>query len=288
MKNLNELQQQRAALVAALEPLSANTQRLSEALEVAREEQAAHESAAGVSPEYKAARAMVRQLDADHVAACKKSAAIAAQIASVDLLIKAAADSKQVAIDECAANNQVARVAASLSKVSERLDSLHTEIQQAIDTAQQGEQAAAMAMAKAVASGDDKAEKAAAAEMIAAIDAGRKADEKHRASQVIISALDAEVKALDEQLEAAQKLAFKARRAVLEVSRLRLESEWDAAAVALATIGAGLKSVLRELDGPHGNMAFFAFQALNIRSFTPAGNTIAADNLSSYIARPAV
>lgn len=287
MKNLNELQQQREALVAELEPLSDNAHKLSEALEVARQEQTAHESFAGASPEYKAARALARQLGADHHDACKKSGAIAAQIASIDLLIKADADSKQAAIDERAANDQVARVAASLSKVSERLDSLRAEIQQATDTAQQGEQAAAQAMAKAVGSGDDKAEKAAAAEMSAAIDAARKADEKHRASQVIISALEAEVKALGEQLEAAEGLAFKARRTVLQGSRLRLEGEWDAAAVELATIGARLKSVLNELDGPHGQMAYHAFQALNIRSFTPAGNTIAADNLSSYIARPA-
>jgi hypothetical protein len=284
MKNLNELQEHRAALVAELEPLTANVQKLEEALELARRARDALASPAGTTPEFKDARATARSVDDQHRDACKKAHVITGQIASIDLLVKADADSKQAAIDERAAADQVTRVAGSLRKVLERLDSLRTEIQQASEAAQQGEQAAAQAIAKATVRGDDKAEKAATAEMSAAIDAGRKAEEKHRTSQVIISAFEAEAKALGEQLEVAKVQALKARRVVLRGSQLKIESEWDAAAAALATIGARLKSVLHELDGTHGTTAFWVFSDLHIRSFTPAGRTIAADNLSSYAA----
>jgi hypothetical protein len=278
MKNLNELQEQRAALVAEREQLIDRQPELEAAWETAPR---AYNHLGHMISTPESVAAMDAASSATARIHCITSAIEAsggkgldAQIAYLERLAKADEALATANTEGTAATAQATRLAASQQLVMERLASLQSEVQQGKAAAQQAEQSAAQAIAIATASGDSKAEKAAQAMMSAAIESARQAEAKERQNQAVTSALEAEADALATQLGSAQKRADAATTAAQNAVRLKLHAEWNAAVEALALVGERLTAIGERFTGYGGA------SALSVPVFGPVGRALTAGDLA--------
>jgi hypothetical protein len=276
MKTLNELQEHRAALVAEQIELTATLPALEEAERIAPVNWNYLGNPIG-SPEKTAAMERRHEVEqcltsmASTVARIDKDIAYLELLASADSEIAAARTEAQQA-GECAK-----RLTDSSHRIAERMAQIHSDEEQATEDANLAEQVAAQEMAKATASGDSKASKAAQARMIEAIEATRAAKAQTEANLPLVSALEAEARALAEQLETARKQKGTAIESGRRATCTRLGAEWDQAAGILQTIGASLvnQGVRYPLTG------------LKLPTFAPGDKTITHDHLRAIASKEA-
>jgi hypothetical protein len=265
MKDLNELQEQRAALMAERAELTTILAEL-EASELAAKEAFESLNRPGVADTQSAKdsrRALSDAIDQNNVARAR-AARIDKRCAHLEQLADAAVQLVDAGTAEQAATAQAERLTASRKQVLERLAQMEAEASQAIESAQFAEQSAADEMAQAIASGDNKAAKAAQSKMDTAIQAAREAQTNAAAGENLARALETQADALTQQLAEAQARASAARDAGRAAQRLILSAEWDAAAENLAAIGAELVVLLPE-------MGYFSMGPLKVPTFTPGG-----------------
>lgn len=257
MKTLDQLQDQRAAMLDELEGMQDSLSRLHAAVDAAPTgwNELGHPTG---SPEGDAARAALSDTEARIHSTARSVERLDVQIAHVELtanadgtIIKARAAAKAV-------TEQAARLTISLDLVRERLTSLQSEALQAKESAQQSEQNAANAIASATASGNSKAAKEAQSMIEAAIEEGRQAEDKERQSRAVVSALEAEAEALAAQLVSAQQRADAAYHTIQNAERLKLREEWNRAVEALAVTGVLLVEA-GERFASHGKLAVPTF-----------------------------
>lgn len=276
MKDLNELKEQRAALMAELEGLKDSLPGLHKAVDEAPtswnhlampigspEDTAAREALSDAETRIRSTTEAIQRLDKqiDHAALLA---------AADDTIAKAQAEGK-------AATDQAIRLTTSHALVRERLTSLQGDALQAKEAAQLSEQSAAKAIASATASGNSKAEKEAQQLMAEAIEAGRQAEAKERQSQAVASALEAEAEALATQLTSAQQRADAAQQAVQNAERLKLREEWNRAVEALTVAGVNLVAAGERVAG------LAARGTLDVQTFGPIARALNAREIERRV-----
>ena len=274
MQTLNELQELRAALLAEREELEASLPDLRKAHRNAPTDWNYLAMPVG-SPEADAAHkavteaeARIRQITCDVEGPHGLDAKIAHLMAherSDEIIAKAKADGLE-------ADGRISRLEASSARINDRLAEIAAAEEQTAELAAQAENEAAQAMAKATASGDAKSAKAASGKMEAAIEAKRAAKEQVEANTAIVSALKAEVAALENQLKVARRQADEAYETGRRATCVKLGAEWDRLAMQLKEVGANLVK-----QGGH-----HALESLKLTTFQPVFNsTITIDDLKA-------
>ncbi|MGR3993784.1 chromosome segregation protein SMC [Pseudomonas sp. 1121_17] len=142
-----------------------------------------------------------------------------------------------------------------------RLEELRVRNEQAIKDARQAEEEAARAYAQAVAWGDADGEKTAAADVQKAAKALATEQEQQRRQGLIVSALEQEIKLIDEHIEEAIRETEKIERSAVRLATERLQEEWDAAVQQLIAIGSKLYAGKRYMGWEQN-----AFHDLKIRN----------------------
>ncbi len=145
--------------------------------------------------------------------------------------------------------------------LSTRLEEVRAQNEQAITHARQAEEEAARAYAQAVAWGDADGEKTAAADVQKAAKVLSTELEQQRRQGLIVSAMEQEVKLIDEHIEEAVRESEKIERSAVRLATERLQEEWDAAVQQLITTGAKLYAGKRYMGWEQN-----AFHDLKIRS----------------------
>lgn len=265
MKDLNELQAQRAALLAERAELASILVGLEESELAANDafEALNRPGEADTQPAKDARRALSAAIDQHNVARAR-AARIDKRCAHLEQLAGAAVQLVDAGTAEKAATAQAERLTASRKQVTDRLEQMQNEAGRALESARLAEQGAADEMAQAIASGDTKAAKAAQSKMDTAIEAARTARTNADAGESLARALETQAEALTQQLAEARARASEARDAGRAAQRLMLSAEWDAAVENLAAIGAELVVLLPE-------MGYFSMGPLKVPTFTPGG-----------------
>lgn len=268
MKNLNELQQQREALIAEQIEFAAALPALEEAERTSPTDWNFLGNPIG-SPAKTAATERRQEAEQCLANIATTVGKLDKEIAYLELL--AAADSEIAAANTEAqqAGERVKRLADSSHRIAEQIARILSDEGQATEVARLAEGLAAQQMAKATASGDSKASKAAQALMTEAIVAIRAAKAQTEANQPLVSALEAEASALAEQLDAARKQEESAIASGRRASCIKLGAEWDQTAAALKAIGASLVS----------NGTRYPLTGLKLPTFAPGNKLITHDDL---------
>jgi len=139
-----------------------------------------------------------------------------------------------------------------------RLEELRARNEQAITEARQAEEEAARAYAQAVAWGDAGGEKSAAADVQKAAKVLSDEMEQQRRQGLIVSAMEQEIKLIDEHIEEAIREYEKSERSAVGLATERLQEEWNVAVQQLIAIGAKLYSGKRYMG--HDQYAFRDFK----------------------------
>lgn len=142
-----------------------------------------------------------------------------------------------------------------------RLEELRVRNEQAIKDARQAEEEAARAYAQAVAWGDADGEKTAAADVQKAAKALATEQEQQRRQGLIVSALEQEIKLIEEHIEEAIRETEKIERSAVRLATERLQEEWDAAVQQLIATGSKLYAGKRYMGWEQN-----AFHDLKIRN----------------------
>ncbi|PRA58666.1 chromosome segregation protein SMC [Pseudomonas sp. MYb187] len=124
--------------------------------------------------------------------------------------------------------------------LSTRLEEVLAHNEQAITNARQAEEGAARAYAQAVAWGDADGEKTASADVQKAAKVLATELEQQRRQGLIVSALEQEIKLIDEHIEEAIRESEKIERSAVILATERLQEEWDAAVQQLIATGSKL------------------------------------------------
>jgi chromosome segregation ATPase len=254
MTDLQPLQQKRAELLAEQEALSTLVPRLEAAWKAMPSERSPFGGVVG-SPEQQAAMEEASKAAGRLYNLPRLIDAIEQEIAYAEKVAQAEGDIARHNAETQAAEVLAASLEQQLGQLTARLESLRNEVRQAQEEAEQGQQEAAQAIARAAASGDGKAEKAAQAKLGQAVEAARAVGEKTRTGQIVIDALTREATALEERLSAARQQAESARLAALRATTTQLQAEWNAAAEALAAIGAQLIETTAAMGSPYHGLA---------------------------------
>ena len=145
--------------------------------------------------------------------------------------------------------------------LSSRLEEVRAHSEQAITNARQAEEQAARAYAQAVAWGDTDGEKTAAADVQKAAKVLATELEQQRRQGLIVSALEQEIKLIDEHIEEAVRESEKIERSAVRLATERLQEEWDAAVQQLIATGSKLYAGKRYMGWEQN-----AFHDLKIRN----------------------
>lgn len=145
--------------------------------------------------------------------------------------------------------------------LSTRLEEVRAHNEQAITNARQAEEEAARAYAQAVAWGDADGEKTAAADVQKAAKVLATELEQQRRQGLIVSALEQEIKLIDEHIEEAVRESEKIERSAVRLATERLQEEWDAAVQQLVATGSKLYAGKRYMGWEQN-----AFHDLKIRN----------------------
>lgn len=180
------------------------------------------------------------------------------------------------------AATEVNRLELTQMNLSARLQTIQSEAKLALEKAQQDERDAASRYARSLASGDSKAEKTATNDIQTAAKQLAITDENVRRQELIISALQSELAAIDTQMSNARQRENEAKKNALSAIALVLDEEWNEAAKQLAAVGAKVLAVCYQ-QGGMGD----ALSSLEVPRFGPflsrlnrSDLTVAARNIS--------
>lgn len=158
--------------------------------------------------------------------------------------------------------------------VSERLVAIQTETELAIKRAQQVELDAANHYARSVATGDAEGERTASHDMEKASAMLIECDEHARRQDLIMTALQAEIDALDAQLAAARQQCSDAQNDALAATALGLSEEWNRVANQLVVLG----SKILATNDKRG-VRSWALEDLSIPLFGPTTRKLKHDDV---------
>lgn len=127
--------------------------------------------------------------------------------------------------------------------LSIRLEEVRQQAQEEINSARQAETLAATAYAQAVAWGDAEGEKTANSDAQKAAKNLAAATEQYRRHQLIVTALEQELKTVDQHINEAQEQQKKVEQQALNLSLYTYEEKWNDAAQALLDVGGKLYAV---------------------------------------------
>lgn len=127
--------------------------------------------------------------------------------------------------------------------LSTRLEEVRQQAQEEINNARQAETLAATAYAQAVAWGDAEGEKTANSDAQKAAKNLTTATEQYRRHQLIVTALEQELKTVDQHITEAQEKHKKLEHQALNLALYTYEEKWNEAARALLDVGGKLYAV---------------------------------------------
>lgn len=127
--------------------------------------------------------------------------------------------------------------------LSTRLEEVRQQAQEEINSARQAETLAATAYAQAVAWGDAEGEKTANSDAQKAAKNLAAATEQYRRHQLIVTALEQELKTVDQHITEAQEKHKKLEQQALHLALYTYEEKWNEAAQALLDVGGKLYAV---------------------------------------------
>lgn len=272
---MNELKQQRAALVAERETVENSLPVLHAEWRNAPQNYSPIGNMIG-SPEGRAA------MDRYSSAECRLRG-IPSEIERIDKKIAYLERMEQVdeiktksiqTMSETAA--EVEALERTQSHLNERLLTIQTDAEQSLEKAQQAERDAASLYARSLASGDSEGEKAANGEIQKAAKQLATTDEHVRRQELILVALQAELDSLETQISNAKQRADDAKNAALSAVGLTLDEEWNAATNQLIAIGARILAVSYQ----KGNSGY-GFSTLDVPRFGPFHSNLSDSELAA-------
>ncbi len=245
---MNQLKQQKSALMQELETLKESLPQLEAEWRNAPSEYNANGNAIG-SPERREAMEKASSVEARIRAIPGELASIDRKIQHLERLEKIdqiKADAIQAMADATA---EVEALERKKSHLTERFQTIQSEADQALEKAQQAERDAATSYAKSLASGDAEGEKSASGEMQKAAKQLATTDEQVRRQDLILGALQVELDTLDVQITNARQRGDLSKTAALSAVGFALDEEWNAATEQLLAVGSRILAVSYLKDG---------------------------------------
>ncbi|MGG5243083.1 hypothetical protein ACQZ2F_26445 [Pseudomonas lurida] len=272
---MNQLKQQQAALIQELETLEESLPQLEAEWRNAPSGFSANGNVIG-SPESREAMEKASSVEARIRAIPVELASIDRKIQHLERLEKIdqiKADAIQAMTD---ANVEVEALERKKTHLSERFQTIKSEADQALEKAQQAERDAATSYAKSLASGDAEGEKLASGEMQKAAKQLATTDEQVRSQDLILSALQVELDALEVEINDARQRGGVAKTATLSAIGFALNEEWNAATEQLLAVGARILAV-SYLKGGLGD----ALSGLEVPRFGPFHSRLERSDLAT-------
>ncbi|WP_256243934.1 hypothetical protein [Pseudomonas sp. MIACH] len=162
------------------------------------------------------------------------------------------------------------------SHLSERFLTIQSEADQDLEKAQQAERDAATSYAKCLASGDAEGEKSASGEMQKAAKQLATTDEQVRRQDLILSALQVELDALEAQITSARQRGDESKTAALSAVGFALDEEWNAVTEQLLAVGARILAVSYQKGGMGD-----ALSGLEVPRFDPFHSSLERSDLAA-------
>lgn len=245
---MNQLKQQQVALIQELETLEESLPQLEAEWRNAPSGFSANGNIIG-SPESREAMEKLSSVKARIDVIPRELASIDNKLQHLEKMEKIGqikADAIQAMTDATA---EVETLERKKSHLNERFQTIQSEADQSLEKAQQAERDAATSYAKCLASGDAEGEKTASGEMQRAAKQLATTDEQVRRQDLILSALQVELDALEAQITNARQRADEAKTAVLNAVGFALNEEWNAATEQLLAVGARILAVSYQKRG---------------------------------------
>ncbi|WP_256823159.1 MULTISPECIES: hypothetical protein [unclassified Pseudomonas] len=245
---MNQLKQQQVALIQELEILEQSLPQLEAEWRNAPSGFSANGNIIG-SPESREAMEKLSSVKARIDVIPRELASIDSKLQHLEKMGKIGqikADAIQAMTDATA---EVETLERKKSHLNERFQTIQSEADQALEKAQQAERDAATSYAKCLASGDAEGEKTASGEMQRAAKQLATTDEQVRRQDLILSALQVELDALEAQITSARQRGDESKTAALSAVGFALDEEWNAVTEQLLAVGARLLAVSYQKGG---------------------------------------
>lgn len=245
---MNQLKQQKAALIKELEILEESLPQLEAEWRNAPSGFSANGNVIG-SPESREAMEKLSSVEARIDAIPRELASIDRKIQHLERLEKI----DQIKADAIHAMTDAAAEVEALERkkthLNERFQTIQSEADLSLEKAQQAERDAATSYAKSLASGDTEGEKSASGEMQKAAKQLATTDEQVRRQELILTALQAELDTIETEISNAQQREDEAKKTVLNAIGIALDEEWNATTKQLEAVGAQLLAVSYQKGG---------------------------------------
>lgn len=272
---MNQLKQQQVALNQELEILEQSLPQLEAEWRNAPRGFSAVGNPIG-SPEASEAADKISSAEARIRAIPRELAAIDRKMQHLERLEK----NNQIKVDSIQAmSNATAEIEALERKkahLSERFQTIQSEADQSLEKAQQAERDAATSYAKCLASGDAEGEKSASGEMQRAAKQLATTDEQVRRQDLILSALQVELDALEAQITSARQRGDESKTAALSAVGFALDEEWNAVTEQLLAVGARILAVSYQKGGMGDT-----FSGLEVPRFGPFHSRLERSDLAA-------
>ncbi|WP_168232159.1 hypothetical protein [Pseudomonas veronii] len=245
---MNQLKQQHTALIQELKTLEESLPQLEAEWRNAPSGFSANGNIVG-SPESREAMEKLSSVKARIDVIPRELASIDSKLQHLEKMEKIGqikADAIQAMTDATA---EVETLERKKSHLNERFQTIQSEADQALEKAQQAERDAATSYAKCLASGDAEGEKTASGEMQRAAKQLATTDEQVRRQDLILSALQVELDALEAQITSARQRGDESKTAALSAVGFALDEEWNAVTEQLLAVGARLLAVSYQKGG---------------------------------------
>lgn len=245
---MDQLKQQQVALIQELETLEQSLPQLEAEWRNAPSGFSANGNIIG-SPESREAMEKLSSVKARIDVIPRELASIDSKLQHLEKMGKIGqikADAIQAMTDATA---EVETLERKKSHLNERFQTIQSEADQALEKAQQAERDAATSYAKCLASGDAEGEKTASGEMQRAAKQLATTDEQVRRQDLILSALQVELDALEAQITSARQRGDESKTAALSAVGFALDEEWNAVTEQLLAVGARLLAVSYQKGG---------------------------------------
>lgn len=245
---MNQLKQQQTALIKELETLEESLPQLETEWRNAPSGFSANGNVIG-SPESREAMEKLSSVKARIDVIPRELASIDSKLQHLEKMEKIGqikADAIQAMTDATA---EVETLERKKSHLNERFQIIQSEADQALEKAQQAERDAATSYAKCLASGDAEGEKSASGEMQRAAKQLATTDEQIRRQDLILSALQVELNALEAQITSARQREDESKTAALSAVGFALDEEWNAVTEQMLAVGARMLAVSYQKGG---------------------------------------
>ncbi|PIF49229.1 hypothetical protein CLU80_1531 [Pseudomonas sp. 29] len=272
---MNELKQQRAALVAERETIENSLPALDAAWRNAPTNYSPIGNVIG-SPEKSAAMERYSSAECRLRAIPYELQRIESKIAYLERMEQVDEIKKQSIQTMSVVAAEIEALERTRLHLGERLQLIQSDAEQSLEKAQQAERDAASLYAKSLASGDSEGEKAANGEIQKAAKQLATTDEHVRRQELILVALQAELDSLEARIAHAKQRENEAKKSALSAVGLTLDEEWNAATNQLVAIGARILA----LDYQQGNSGY-GFSNLDVPRFGPFHSDIRREELAA-------